>query len=224
MLLAMTAFGEHRQSHGRLYRALRELRGLNYGDYAYIERYRQSGYSAAQMPGSGRLQNPFYIWLRPVGDDNAAFALRAAVALLEELVEKGLSEAEFAQIQRYLGARVALWGTDAARRLSWATEARLMGWSEPLSSLPAQVAALRREDVNAAIARHLRPADLRIVVVTDEARAFAEPLVGGKPTPITYATAPPAAGSAQVEEDLRWSSLPLGLSGYDVKPAQDILR
>ena len=37
--LARAWLGEHRASNGRLFQRLRELRGLNYGDYAYIEAF-----------------------------------------------------------------------------------------------------------------------------------------------------------------------------------------
>ena len=63
LMLAFTALGEHRQSHGRLYRALRGQRGLNYGDYAYVEVYRQAGWSSTRETGTARRQNLFYLSL-----------------------------------------------------------------------------------------------------------------------------------------------------------------
>ena len=41
LLVAQAYFGQHRTSGGRLYNRLREIRGLNYGDYAYIEYFPQ---------------------------------------------------------------------------------------------------------------------------------------------------------------------------------------
>ena len=37
--VARVWLGEHRIASGRLYQRLREIRGLNYGDYAYIEAF-----------------------------------------------------------------------------------------------------------------------------------------------------------------------------------------
>ena len=37
--LARAWLGEHRASNGRLFQRLREIRGLNYGDYAYVEAF-----------------------------------------------------------------------------------------------------------------------------------------------------------------------------------------
>ena len=37
LLLMQSWLGQHRESGGRLFDRMRELRGLNYGDYAYLE-------------------------------------------------------------------------------------------------------------------------------------------------------------------------------------------
>jgi zinc protease len=84
MSLARSAFGEHRQFNGRLMQRLRELRGLNYGDYAYIEHFQQEGGDAATAQlGRARHQQYFSIWVRPVQNDNRLFALRAALYELQ---------------------------------------------------------------------------------------------------------------------------------------------
>ncbi len=225
MLLAMTAFGEHRQSHGRLYRELRGDRGLNYGDYAYIERYHQAGWSSAQQPGTGRVQNPFYVWLRPVTVQNGPFALRGALALTEELVEKGLEPDEFKRIQEYLGGRIALWAVDPGRRLSWALEAGAMGWPDPLATLPEQVAALDRDTVNALIEDHIDPDNLRIVVVTPEGQDFVDAVGPETTSRMVYEEgASPAAGTEQALRDTRWAMLPVGYKSARVIDADGILR
>ena len=36
-------FGPHRVSGGRLFQRIREMRGINYGDYAYIEYFPRGG-------------------------------------------------------------------------------------------------------------------------------------------------------------------------------------
>src|SRR5207249_771895 len=49
MSVARSAFGEHRQFNGRLMQRLRELPGLNYGDYAYIEHFEQPDDDSLEM-------------------------------------------------------------------------------------------------------------------------------------------------------------------------------
>lgn len=225
MLLAMTAFGEHRQSHGRLYRELRGARGLNYGDYAYIERFEQAGWSSDQETGTGRLQNPFTVWVRPTTVRNGPFALRGALALTEELVQDGLGEDEFTRVQEYLGGRLLLWAVDPGRRLGWALEAGAMGWPDPLATLPEQVAALDRATVNAALQEHLHPDDLRIVVVTPEGEDFAKAVSPDTTSLILYEDgAAPPADSEQARRDAAWSKLPVRLEASRVIPADGVLQ
>ena len=223
MMLAATALGEHRQAHGRLYQALREQRGLNYGDYGYVERYRQDGWSHRQQTGTGRVDNAFYVWIRPVAPANAAFALKGAVGIVEDWVETGLSEEEFTAMQAYLQSRIALWAADPARRLGWATEAALMGWPDPLSSLPQAVGALTREEVHAAIQKHVHPERLDIVVVTQDAAALSEALRSEAPTPMV-ADKSHAEDAAIAAEDAEISSRQLGIDGIEIVPTADLFR
>ncbi len=225
MLLAFTALGEHRQGHGRLYQRLRGERGLNYGDYAYIERYQQAGWSSRQETGTGRLQNPFYVWLRPVAADDGPFAIRAATAIIEDFVENGLTEEEFTRIRTYLSGRIALWGEDPGRRLGWSVEAVAMGWPEPLTTLPEKVDALELSAVNAAIRAHIHPENLRYVVVTKDAAALQASLSDGVATPMLYSgSTPPAAGTPAAEQDQAWAALPLGITETTIVPAMGIFR
>jgi hypothetical protein len=66
LYLARTWLGEHRSSTSHLYQRIRELRGMNYGDYAYIEAFpRGCSVLRTKIPGA-RL---FEIWIRPVPEN-----------------------------------------------------------------------------------------------------------------------------------------------------------
>ena len=213
------------QSHGRLYQALREERGLNYGDYAYIERYTQAGWSSRQETGTGRMQNPFYVWIRPVAAADGAFTLRGATGLIEDFVADGLSADEFERIQRYLEGRVALWADDPGRRLGWAVEAESMGWSDPVATLPEQVAALTLDEVNTAIARHIHPESMHYVVVTRDADAFIQSVSDDVSSPLAAANhTAPEPGSPRATEDAQWASLRLGWSATSTVAAEGVFR
>ncbi len=222
LTVAFTALGEHRQSHGRLYQALREARGLNYGDYAYIERYQQAGWSALQQTGTGRVQNPFYVWLRPVQATNGAFALKGAITLVEEFVRDGLTAEEFTRIQRYLVGRLPLWAASPDRRLGWATEAALMGWPDPLATLGARVAALTREEVNAAVKRHIQPNNLRVVMVTGDAAALRAELADGVTTPLREGPAPSSPKVAA--QSAGWAAQNVGFTAVHTVKAEGFFR
>lgn len=199
LLLAMTAFGEHRQGHGRLFSTMRTERGLNYGDYAYIEHFVQQGWSSTQELSTSRVQNQFYVWLRPTSIENGPFATKLALQLVEDLVADGLAEGEFNDIKAYLLRRMGLWAQHPGRRLGFAVDAVVMDHPNLLESLPAQIEALTLEQVNAAIAAHIQTDSLRYVVVTDDGQAFATRLLEDSSTPIVYNGVTPDKEQAAVD-------------------------
>ncbi len=79
LAVANSYLGEHRTFNGRLMQDLRSRRGLNYGDYSYIEDFIQEGMTRFPVPNNPRRQQAFTIWLRPVPRDKAVFALRGAL-------------------------------------------------------------------------------------------------------------------------------------------------
>jgi zinc protease len=102
MLVVNSYFGEHRNSVGRLYQAIRETRGMNYGNYSYIEAF-PAGY-ATQQPrvNVARRSQLFEVWIRPVSltapgnlHDRTLFATKAAVYELQKLVEGKIPAAAF---------------------------------------------------------------------------------------------------------------------------------
>jgi zinc protease len=93
LAVANSYLGEHRTFNGKLMQDLRGKRGLNYGDYSYIEDFIQEGGSTFPVPNNPRRQQNFSIWIRPVPNDKAVFALRAALWELDRLVEKGMEPA-----------------------------------------------------------------------------------------------------------------------------------
>ena len=90
LTVARSYLGEHRTFNGVLMNRLRADRGLNYGDYAYIENFIQDGWSTFPHPNMLRRQQHFEIWLRPVPPQNALFALRGAVYFTRQLIAKGI--------------------------------------------------------------------------------------------------------------------------------------
>ena len=92
LTVARSYLGEHRTFNGVLMKHLREQRGLNYGDYAYVENFIQDGWSTFPLPNIPRRQQHFEIWLRPVPPQNSLFALRAALFETDKLIREGIPE------------------------------------------------------------------------------------------------------------------------------------
>lgn len=224
MLVATTALGAHRQSFGRLFRSLRGDRGLNYGDYAYVEPYVQRRGTSQPDQGVLRTQNLFRVWIRPTSIENGPFALKLAIDEVERWVATGLSPEEFSDTRAYLRSGLPLLAPDPGRRLVYALDALATGTPDPFDVLPAALDALTVEEVNAAIPRHVDPANLRIVAVSGEAQAFVDRIAEQSPTAIVYADG--AADPSRTLRDTEVSLKNLGIATDQqwVVDAQGVFR
>lgn len=193
LLLASVYFGQHRQFAGRLMQKMRGDRGLNYGDYAYIEHFVQEGGSRFPSPNTARRSQYFSIWLRPVPHDKAHFAIRMAVRELRNFVARGMTAEDFTRIREFATQYFGLYLQTDARRLGYAIDdqfyAREQAW---LAHVRAAWAELTVAEVNAAIARQLDPARLEIAVVTSDGAPLRDAIASEQPSAITY-QAPPSA-------------------------------
>ncbi len=188
MSIARSAFGEHRQMNGRLMQRLREARGLNYGDYAYIEYFRQEGFDAATaQTGRARHQQEFTIWLRPVRDENRLFAVRAALyELARSLGEEPFTRDEVEQTKDFLDGYILLFDQTDARRLGYALDDQFYGMNGFLASWRSALHGVTAEQVNAAWRKWIDPAQLEIVMAGKDMASVKKTILAGDPTPIEY--------------------------------------
>jgi zinc protease len=195
MMTANTWLGAHRESFSHLYQVIREARGMNYGDYSYIEAFPR-GY-ATQQPrvNVARHHQLFEIWIRPISStapgnlhDRTLFATRAALRELKALVDNGMSEETLAETQQYLRNYTINWGNTVSRRLEYRVDDAFYGLRGDgfLASIRPGLAALDLNDVNAAIKRYLQYDNLYIVMITRDAEGMKQKLLSGAPTSITY--------------------------------------
>ena len=92
LALANCWLGQHRNQNGHLYQVIREARGLNYGDYSYIEHFPNAGGLFVPPTNVCRSRQIFEIWIRPVPNAARHFALRAALRELQKFVDHGMTE------------------------------------------------------------------------------------------------------------------------------------
>jgi zinc protease len=187
LTVARSYLGEHRTFNGILMNHLRGDRGLNYGDYAYIENFIQEGWSTFPLANIPRRQQHFEIWLRPVPPQNALFALRAALYETDKLIREGIPEAGFEATRAFLANYSNLWAQDVSRRLGYAIDAVVTG-KDLVKELQARLPKMKKAEVDKAIKKHLSLEGLSIAIVSDKGQAVADKLVSGAPTPITYDT------------------------------------
>lgn len=207
LAFATAWLGEHRNSFSHLYQVIREARGLNYGDYAYIEHFPR-GYSRQfPPPNVARSGQIFQIWIRPVPNDARVFAFRAAVRELESLVSGGMSQADFDLTKKFLKGYILHYAPTTSMKLGYALDDRYYGikkghWDTYAKMLD----QLTRDDINAALKKHLTFENMKVVFITADAEGLKKTLVSNDPSPITYPSEKPAE---VLEEDKTISTYPL---------------
>jgi zinc protease len=221
LLLAGAWFGEHRTFFGRLMNLLRVQRGLNYGDYAYIEPFTQDAWTRFAKPNILRRSGFFSIWLRSLENENVPSAIRLAVDALRRFAREGIPEAEFEDAKKHVLAYTLLWQQGLHRRLGLAMDEVLLGrpgWWEEVRS---RIAELTPEDVRQALRRHLAGRAIRMALVSAKAESLALVLRENRPSRFVYKTEVPE--SLRVEDE-RIANLALGVRRVVATTARDLIR
>ncbi len=222
MMLVNSWLGEHRTAASHLYQVIRATRGLNYGDYTYIEAYPRG--FATQVPpvNVSRRSQIFEAWIRPVAmtapgslHDRALFAFRAAVREIAKLVETGMTPEAFDAQRRYLKSYSVNFGVTISRRLAYRIDDAFYGVSGPgfLASIGRELDALTIEKVNAAIKKHLQARNMWVVLITQDAQGMKKKLLEGAETNISYAGKQPRE---VLDEDKIIASYPIPVRAEDV--------
>jgi zinc protease len=184
-------FGQHRSSNSHLYQRLREARGLNYGDYAYIEYFPRGMFQFTPDPNLGRSSQIFQIWIRPVPPENGHFVLRAALYEYDKLVRDGMTKETFEATREFLTKYNNILTQTQDAQLGYALDSRYYNIPDYVTYMREQLAKLTLEDVNNAIRKHLKSDAMRIVIITKDAETLRDAIVSNKPSPITYNSAKP---------------------------------
>jgi len=214
LLLMQSYLGPHRMSGGRLFQRIREIRGINYGDYAYIEYFPRGMNLMEPSPNLARRSQIFQIWIRPVEPPAAAFTLRLAFFELNNLIKNGIPAEDFNRTKEFLTKYVNVLTKTKNAELGYAIDSLYYGIPGYNSYIKNGIATLTVEQVNVAIRKHLRADRIQIVAVSANAEQLKQQLVGSGPTPIEYNSAKPAEILA---EDKLVEKLDLGLRPMDVQ-------
>jgi zinc protease len=219
--VARAWLGEHRLSSGRLYQRIREERGINYGDYAYIEAFPRGMFQFFPDANVARRRQLFEIWIRPVVPANAHMTLRIAIHELTSLVDHGLTAADFEATRDYLMKNVYVMTARQDQQLGYALDSRWYGVGEFTSYMRTRLQALTLDQVNAAIKRHLNAKNLSVVIVTKDAAALKQALVADRPSAIQYDGEKP---KELLDEDRVIGALKLNIPEASVKvtPIADV--
>ena len=212
--VARAWLGEHRASSGRLFQRIREVRGMNYGDYAYIEAFPRGMYLFFPDANIARRAQLFEVWLRPLRTpEDGHMALRIAIHELDSLIEKGLTQEAFEATRNYLMKNVYLLTANQDHQLGYALDSQWYGTPEFTAFMREHLQKLTLADVNGAIRKHLQSKDLSIVVITKDATGMKERLVTDAPSAVRYDAPKPELAA----EDAEIGSMKLGIRPENVR-------
>ena len=211
--LARVWLGEHRASSGRLYDRIRETRGLNYGDYAYIEFFNRPGGQFFPSPGIARRSQLFEIWIRPVVPENAQMATRIALYETQKMIDNGLSQEDFDNTRDYLMKNVYLLTANQNQRLGYALDSWWYGIGDYVETMRNAYSKLTRDQVNAAIKKYLSAKNLHVVIITKDAEGLRDTLLKDELSSIKYDAPKPELA----EEDKVIGSYKLNLKPENVR-------
>ncbi len=184
--LARAWLGEHRASNGRLYNRIREVRGMNYGDYAYVEAFPRGMYQFFPDPNRARRAQLFEVWLRPLRPEQAVFGLKLALYELRQLIEHGIPAEEFEATREYLAKNVYVLTKTQDQQLGYALDSEYFGIGEYTAYIRTELEKLTVERVNAAVRKNLSADDLHVVIITSDAEAMRAELLSSAPPTISY--------------------------------------
>lgn len=186
LALVASFFGQHRSSNSYLYQRLREARGLNYGNYAYIEYFPRGMFQFMPDPNQGRSSQIFQIWIRPVTPENGHFVLRAALYEYDKLVRDGMSKEAFEATREFLIKNNNILTQTQDAQLGYALDSRYYNIPDYVSYMREQLTKLTLDDVNNALRKHLKSDAMQVVMITKDGAGLREAIVSNKPSPITY--------------------------------------
>jgi len=221
LFLANSYFGEHRTFNGALMTKMRSDRGLNYGNYSYVEKFAQDGASTFALANVPRRRQAFTIWIRPVAPEHAHFAIRLAVRELRRLVHDGLSPEAFEETRTFLLNYSKLWTQTPSRRLGFAMDGAFYGRKSLVDELADRLPFMTVDDVNGAVRRHLAPESLSLAMIADPAgaEAFVDALASNAPSPIVYATTTRPEVLAE-DREIAVEALPVDRARCRIVPAE----
>ena len=214
--LARSYLGEHRSSNSHLYQRIREARGMNYGDYAYIEYFPRGMFLTQPDANLGRSSQIFQIWLRPLRSNNDAhFATRAAQYELHHLIKHGLTPEQFESTRNYLSKYAGLLVKSQDRQLGYALDQDYYGIDKDfVNYVRDNLKTLTVDDVNRAIRKHLQEDNIQYVYITRDAKDMAKRLVNEQESVLKYNS--PKSDSL-LAEDEKLKKYPLNIPEKNVK-------
>ncbi len=220
LLVAQSWLGQHRNG-GRLFDSIREVRGLNYGDYAYIEYFPNGMYEFEPEPNLARQQQIFEVWLRPVTPEKAVFAFRMALYEIDQLKRNGMSVEDFERTRNFLSKYVKLLIKTEALVQGYRIDSEFYGTPEYTRYIAEGLAALTLADVNRAAHKYLDTEKMCFVAVGPGMEELGRQMRESVATPIVYEVEQP---EEVLTVDRVVADWPLRVASLEVVPFEEVFE
>jgi zinc protease len=214
LLVAASYLGQHRMSGSVLYEDMREKRGLNYGDYSYIEYFPYGMYRMEPSQNLARRYQIFQIWIRPVQPSTAVFALRFAMYELDRLIKNGIPEEEFAASRDFVSKYSNVLLKTQSAQLGYAVDSLFYDSPNFLDTFKLRLSKLTAAEVTRVVRRYLRTENVSIAIVANHAEELRQQLASDDASPMTYNT---AKSQAILDIDKVAEKWPLHLKAESIK-------
>lgn len=228
LFVATTYFGAHRDDFSLLYQLIRQARGYNYGDYAYMEYYAYRPYSMFPPPGSPRDAQYYSLWIRPVGHQYTHFIMKAMTAELDRFVKEGMTPEQVERSKTKARVLYLNYAENTERQLGYKLDDTFYGMKNGngyIDGMLKNIDAVTPDQVNAAIKKYLQVGNLKYVIVTNEKNADQLATDIANNTNITsktneeYHISEPIPEDKQkmLKQDEQWKAYPLNIARENIR-------
>ena len=221
LMVANSYLGEHRTFSGQLMVELRQHRGLNYGDYSYIEYWALPPFTTHPPPNTPRHQQYFSVWVRPVVPTDAQFALRAAIYEVDQLHNQGMTQQEFDLSKSFLVNYSKLWVQDLSSRLAFHMDSQYYGMPYYIDEIESRLKSMTLDQVNAAVRKYLSTENFDAVIVTGGGARLKDLLQADDASPKKYNS---EVSPAVLEADKTITTLKVKPASIEVVPVAQVFE
>ncbi len=172
-------------------------------------------------PCTPRSQQYFSIWIRPVDHRFTHFLLKAMTVELDQLIRQGLTPEQVEAAKVKARTLYLNYAENQFRLLGYRLDDMFYGMKEHgyIQEMRAHIDAVRPDQVNAAIKKHLQTANLKYVIVTNQngAEQLADDIANGtnvvSKTLAEYHISEPIPPEKQkmLDEDKQWAAYSLDI-------------
>lgn len=222
--LVRSWLGEHRNSNSYLYQRIRAARGMNYGDYAYIEYFPSGMFTTKPTINVPRSQQIFQVWIRPLRTANDAhFATRTAVWEMEKLIENGLTQEQFDSTKNFIKNYVPQLVDSQDRILGYTVDSEFYGTQDFVDYVRNGLDNLTLDKVNQVIKKYLQLDNVHFVFITKDAKDLKKRLASESESPMKYNSEKP---EEILQEDKVIAKYPLKLQSKNIQitPIESVFK